>query len=71
MKKLWVDDDNRFEICFTAFDACIFSFRECCRHAIAIDGTHLKEKYKGILFIATTMDGNDAIYLQVHKTVTK
>ena len=51
--KLQVDDDNRFEICFMAFDACIFDFRECCRPAIAIDGTHLKGKYKGILFIAT------------------
>ena len=53
--KLKVDDDNRFEICFMAFDACIFDFRECCRPAIAIDGTHLKGKYKGILFIATAM----------------
>ena len=42
--------------------AYIFDFRECCRPAIAIDGTHLKRKYKGILFIATTMDGNDQIF---------
>ena len=53
MTKLKVDNDNRFEICFMAFDACIFGFRECCRPVIAIDGTHLKGKYKGILFIAT------------------
>ena len=45
-----------------AFDACIFDFRECCRPAIVIDGTRLKRKYKGILFIATTMDGNDQIF---------
>ena len=47
--KLQVNDDNRFEICFMAFDACIFDFREYCRPAIVIDGTHLKGKYKGIL----------------------
>ena len=59
MTKLKVDDDNRFEICFMAFGACIFGFRECCRLAITIDRTHLKEKYKGILLIATAMDDND------------
>ena len=63
MTKLKVDDDNRFEICFVAFDACIFDFCECCRPAIAIDGTHLKGKYKGVLFIATAMDDNDQIFL--------
>ena len=62
MTKLKVDDDNRFEICFMAFCACIFGFRECCRLAIVIDGTHPKEKYKGILFIAIAMDGNDQIF---------
>ena len=60
--KLQVDEDNRFEICFMAFDACIFGFRECCRPTIAIDGTHLKGKYKRILFITTAMDGNDQIF---------
>ena len=42
--------------------ACIFDFRTYCRLAIVIDGTHLKGKYKGILFIATTMDGNGQIF---------
>ena len=45
------------------FDACIFDFHECCRLAITIDGTYLKGKYKEILFIATTIDGNDQIFL--------
>ena len=60
--KLQVDDDNIFEICFMAFYACISNFRECCRPTIAIDGTHLKGKYKGILFITTAMNGNDKIF---------
>ena len=63
MTKLKVDNENKFEICFMAFGACIFGFHECCRAAIAIDGTHLKGKYKGILFIVTAMDGNDQIFL--------
>ena len=63
MTKLQVDKDNRFEICFMVFDACIFDFHECCRPTIAIDRTHLNEKYKGILFIAISMDGNDQIFL--------
>ena len=65
--KLKLDDDNRFEICFMVFDACILDFRECCRLTIAIDGTHLKGKYKGILFIATAMDGNDQIFPRAFK----
>ena len=61
--KLQVDEDNRFEICFMTFGAYILGFRTCCRLTIAIDGTHLKGKYKGIFFITTTMDGNDQIFL--------
>ena len=45
-----------------AFGTCIFSFCMCCIPAIVIDGTHLKGKYKGILLITTTMDGNDQIF---------
>ena len=57
--KLQVDEDNKFEICIMSFSACSFVFLTCCRPTIAIDRTHLKGKYKGILFIATSMDGND------------
>ena len=61
--KLKVDSENRFEICFMAFGACIFYFCMYCRSTILIDGTHLKGKYKGILFIATMIDGSDKIFL--------
>ena len=44
--KLQVDEDNIFEICFMAFCACIFDFRMCCRLAIDIDRTHLKESIR-------------------------
>ena len=62
MTKLQVDEGNRIKICFMAFDACIFGFHECCRPAIAIDGTQMKEKYNEILFIVTAMDSNDKIF---------
>ena len=39
-----------------------YDFRICCRSAITIDGTHLKGKYKRILFIFPAMDGNDQIF---------
>ena len=37
MIKLKVDNENKFEIFFMAFGACIFDFREYCRPVIAID----------------------------------
>ena len=33
-----------------------------CRLVIAIDAMYLKGKYKGILFVAVTKDGNEQIY---------
>ena len=60
--KLQVNKDNIFEIYFMAFGACIFDFCTCCRPAIAIDGTHLKRKYNGILFIVIAIDDNNKIF---------
>ncbi|XP_038896643.1 uncharacterized protein LOC120084906 [Benincasa hispida] len=37
-------------------------FLNCIRPVIVVDGTHLHEKYKGILLIATCIDGNNNIY---------
>ena len=62
MTKLQIDEENRFEFCFMALGLCISGFKVCCKLAIVIDGMHLKGKYNGILFIATTMNGNDYIF---------
>ena len=62
MTKLQVDEDNGFEFCFKAFCACISGFHTCCRLAITIDGIHLKGKYKGNLFIITSIEGNEHIF---------
>ena len=56
------DVDNQFKYLFMAFDACISRFRSSIRPVIAVDGTLLKSKYLGILFVAASKDGNNQIY---------
>ena len=46
---------------FWAFGACIEGFKSC-RSLIQIDGTFLYGKYKGKLFIATSVDSNGHIF---------
>ncbi|CAA0830098.1 MuDR family transposase [Striga hermonthica] len=55
------DKDDVFEYDFISFHASA-GFLSYCRPVIVIDGTHLKGKYKGILFVATTKDGNEQIF---------
>ncbi|XP_058076381.1 uncharacterized protein LOC131224963 [Magnolia sinica] len=52
----------RFERCFVALEQCVRSFQTSLRRVLAVDGTHLKGKYKGILFIATTLDDDNHIF---------
>ena len=59
--KVQTNEENRFEYLFMALGLCISRFR-ACRPAIAIDETHLKGKYKGALYVATVMDGNEQIF---------
>ncbi|CAL8082601.1 unnamed protein product [Prunus armeniaca] len=46
-----------------AIGACIQGFKSSMRPVIAVYGTHLKCKYKSVLFVATAFDGNRNIYL--------
>ncbi|MGS7457565.1 hypothetical protein, partial [Mycobacterium tuberculosis] len=57
-----LDDHNRFEQCFLTFGPSVSGFRYCIRPVIAVDACFLKGRYKGKLFIATCMDGNNQIY---------
>ncbi|XP_020410860.1 uncharacterized protein LOC109946689 [Prunus persica] len=41
---------------------CIRGFRTVIRPVIALDGTFLKGKYRGTLFVATCKDGNNHTY---------
>ena len=59
--KLKVDDENGFEYMFMALDPCINDFVSCCRSVIMIDEIHLKEKFMGVMFVDTTMNGNEQI----------
>ena len=61
MTKIQTDEENWFEYLFMALGLCISRFT-ACRPVLAIDGIHFKGKYKGILYVATTMDGNQQIY---------
>ena len=45
-----------------ALGACIYGFRISIRHAITIDGTFLKAKYLGTLFVVVCKDDNNQIY---------
>ncbi|KAH6812903.1 hypothetical protein C2S51_021921 [Perilla frutescens var. frutescens] len=46
---------------FLALERCISAFHAGARQVVVIDGTHLKGKNKGILFVAVTKDGNEQV----------
>ncbi|XP_020424448.1 uncharacterized protein LOC109950309 [Prunus persica] len=56
------DENNHFVYLFMAVGACIRGFRSSMRPVIAVDATHLKSKYKGVMFVANAVDGNRNIY---------
>ena len=59
---LEVTDGNKFQYLFIAFAASIQGF-SYCQPVISIDATHLKGKYKGVLFTAVCHDANQQIFL--------
>ena len=58
---LEVSDGNKFQYLFIAFAASIHGF-SYCRPVISIDATHLKGKYRGVLFTAVCHDANQQIF---------
>ncbi|XP_073317938.1 uncharacterized protein [Primulina huaijiensis] len=52
---LETNSSGRFKYMFLAYGVCIFGFRRM-RKIIAIDGTFLKGKYRGVLLLATAQD---------------
>ncbi|KAJ4701489.1 MuDR family transposase [Melia azedarach] len=56
------DDNGHFLYFFMALGQCIRGFRNTIRPVIAIDGTFLKGKFRGTLFVAVAQDGNNQIY---------
>ncbi|XP_038880342.1 uncharacterized protein LOC120071984 [Benincasa hispida] len=57
-----VEDEQYFKYVFIAFGLCIRGFLNCICLVAVVDETHLYEKYKGMLLIATCIDGNNNIY---------
>ncbi|XP_075492579.1 uncharacterized protein LOC142530641 [Primulina tabacum] len=54
---LETDSSGRFKYMFLAYGVCISRFRRM-RKVIAIDGTFLKRKYRDVLLLATSQDGD-------------
>nr|CAD1817297.1 unnamed protein product [Ananas comosus var. bracteatus] len=58
-----INGEHHFQRVFLAFGQCIQGFLNGCRPYIALHGCHLKEKYRGVLISATSIDGNKSIFL--------
>lgn len=59
---LQTESNDRFQYLFMALPALGSGFQSSCRHVIVVDGMHLKGKYKGVMFVDATKDGNEQIF---------
>ncbi|KAL0544384.1 hypothetical protein IC582_019499 [Cucumis melo] len=57
-----LEDDRFFKYLFMAVGACVRGFLNCIRPVIVMDGTFLKNKYRGQLIVAVCLNGNNQIY---------
>ncbi|KAK3198471.1 hypothetical protein Dsin_021886 [Dipteronia sinensis] len=55
-------DDGKFLYLFMSLGASVRGFRRCMHPVIAVDGTHLKGRFGGTMFVATAEDGNEQVY---------
>ena len=62
LTRIAIDEAQCFKYCFMALGASIRGFQSKIRPVIAIDGTTLKHRYRGYLYIAAAVDGNGQIY---------
>ncbi|KAH9763824.1 SWIM-type domain-containing protein [Citrus sinensis] len=56
------DGDGNFLYYFVVLGSSIKGFMQYIRPVIAVDGTHLKGLYRGSMFVATCLDGNNQLY---------
>ncbi|XP_048605696.1 uncharacterized protein LOC125583151 [Brassica napus] len=54
--------DGRFMYLFMSFGQLVRGFHSHMCRVIVVDGTFLKNKYKGVLLVATAVDGNSNLY---------
>ena len=62
MTHLQRDGDDNFLYYFVALGSSIKGFAQYIRTVIAVDGTHIKGLYRGSMFVATYLDGNNQLY---------
>ncbi|KAL0548902.1 hypothetical protein IC582_013379 [Cucumis melo] len=55
-------NDRFFKYLFMVVGACVRGFLNCIRPVIVMDGTFLKNKYRGQLIVAVCLNGNNQIY---------
>ncbi|XP_060182481.1 uncharacterized protein LOC132612176 [Lycium barbarum] len=56
-----LDDADKFKYYFVAYGACIRGYKHM-RNVIAVEGTHLYDKYEGVLLFAVAQDTENHIY---------
>ena len=61
LTRIETDRDNTFLYCFMALGQSRAGFNKV-RPVVVVDGTHLKGKYKGTLYVAACFDGNEQIF---------
>ncbi|KAL0541222.1 hypothetical protein IC582_021264 [Cucumis melo] len=52
-----LEDDRLFKYLFMVIGPCVRGFLNCIRPVIVMDGTFLKNKYRGQLIVAVCLDG--------------
>ncbi|XP_073127419.1 uncharacterized protein [Henckelia pumila] len=60
---------QKFRRLFICFHACLVGFISGCRPLIFLDGTHIKNKYKGCLLVTVAKDANDDIFTLAYAVV--
>ncbi|KAK3193069.1 hypothetical protein Dsin_024379 [Dipteronia sinensis] len=55
-------NDSKFLFFFISLGASVRGFRRCMPPVIAVDGTPLKGRFRGTMFIATAQDANEQVY---------
>ncbi|XP_013639458.1 PREDICTED: uncharacterized protein LOC106344681 [Brassica oleracea var. oleracea] len=63
------NEKGRFMYLFMSFGQSVRGFYNAMRRVIVVDGINLKNKYKGVLLVATAVDGNSNLYLIVFGVV--
>ncbi|CAA7030382.1 unnamed protein product [Microthlaspi erraticum] len=64
------DPDGSFRYMFIAYGQSIRGFHKVMRQVIVVDGTFLKNKYRGTLLVATALDGNSNFCMLLSRMTT-